>query len=208
MLKSLFLAPGRLAAKLFNNDKRRHYRSARMRPVNVGMGTVFVSLLFWMALAGGGYMAVSTPTETGSSGPATSGQAQDPPDLPGESGGPLTEGGRVTAGNSTAGAGSSAGGAVNNSVSTPAPVVTQQWLVILHTIPKSGRDARNEAERKQIQYRNRGLEVEILDTDSYPKLRAGSWIIALGPFDNKDTALTASNIARTFQSDLMVRQAF
>jgi hypothetical protein len=80
----------------------------------------------------------------------------------------------------------------------------ERWLVILHTIPKSARD---EAERRQNQYRDRGLQVEIMDTDAFPRLVGGSWIIAQGPFDSRAQALEAANTAKEFNSNLMVRRA-
>ncbi|MGL4208270.1 MAG: hypothetical protein ACRCTY_02665, partial [Candidatus Adiutrix sp.] len=58
----------------------------------------------------------------------------------------------------------------------------------------------------QAQYRNRGLRVEIMDTDAFPRLRSGSWIIAQGPFDDRNSALAAADHAKSFQSGLMVRR--
>ncbi len=69
-----------------------------------------------------------------------------------------------------------------------------------------GGGARQEAERRQTQYRNRGLQVEIMDTDAFPRLVGGSWIIAQGPFDGRAEALDAANRAREFNSNLMVRR--
>lgn len=207
MIKALFLAPGRLAAKLFSKEKRRQYRSARQRST-VGPGTVVLSLAIWLALIGAGIViadkvgllnkALNVGVEAANSGDKTDAGTED---------GPMTSGGWAAVGqqNQPESAPSLPAG---QTAATQTKVGVQiqkaeMWLVILNTIPKSSRD---EAERLQIQYRNRGLEVDIMDTDNYPLLKSGFWIIAQGPFDDQSGALSAASIAKSFKPDLMVRK--
>lgn len=210
MLKDLFLTPGRILSKFFIREKRKAYRSARSRPAE-SLGTVLLSLVCWLALAGcvlysidkAGFLKqaldvgveVATGDETNEDPQPTQDEPQDseikgsleqepvapPPATP-----PTTATGNPAAQAESPG---------------------EMWLVILHSIPKSGRE---EAERRQAQYRGKGLEVEILDTDAFPLLQGSKgeswWIIALGPFDSKAEALSASNKARSFNNGLMVRR--
>jgi hypothetical protein len=73
------------------------------------------------------------------------------------------------------------------------------WLVVLHSIPSS---ARAEAERRQAGYKAKGLEVDILDTNAFPRLQPNLWIVALGPFDNRAEALAAADRAKEFNAGL------
>ena len=218
MLK-LFCIPGRLLAKLFSREKKRAYRSIRSKP-SYGPGMILISLVGWLALAGGILFAVdkagllnkaldvgvevaqgggdqdeappadpganpepTSPTTTGSATGELSGEGQSPTGLP-----PAASGGE---------------GAATGINKTPV-AAAEQWLVILHSIPKSARD---EAERRKTRYRNQGLEVDVLDSDAFPLITSGSWwIVALGPFDDKTKALAAANRAKQFNSELMVRR--
>ena len=45
-----------------------------------------------------------------------------------------------------------------------------------------------------------------MDTDAFPRLKGGNWIIAQGPFEDRASALTAAEKAREFNSGLMVRR--
>ena len=219
MLK-LFCIPGRLLAKLFSKEKRRAYRSVRSKPV-YGPGIILVSLVGWLALAGGVLFAVDKAgllkqaldvgvevTQGGDEGtgtpPPIEPEAESGPGqtTTGSATGGLSAEGQSTAGlpQATPGGGSDQAGGANN---TPV-AATEQWLVILHSIPKSARD---EAERRKVRYRNQGLEVDVLDSGAFPLITNGSWwIVALGPFDDKDKALAAANKARQFNSQLMVRR--
>ncbi len=216
MLKNLFLAPGRLLARLFSREKKKTYRSTRQRPKN-GLGMVILSIIGWLAVAAAllyaadkaGLLnkALDVGVEVAINAEADNragGETADPP-------APEAERGPGSVSGSLSGSGQSGGAPASGSATLPegssiqsAQVVDPElWLVILHTIPKS---SRSEAERRKNQYRERGLEVQILDTDSFPRLRAGSWIIALGPFDEKAAALAASDKAKTFNSGLMIRR--
>ncbi|MDL2259896.1 SPOR domain-containing protein [Deltaproteobacteria bacterium OttesenSCG-928-K17] len=216
MLKNLFLAPGRFVLKFFSGDKRRAYRSARPRPTN-SFGVGLVSAVCWLLIALGllfaadkaGFLnkALDVGVEV-ASGDSQNGGAEDQPadepeqepvpDKPSATGVIGDGSSQPTAPAPTATPGATAGG--NQAVTAEAP---EMWLVILHSIPKSGRA---EAERRQKQYKDKGLEVEILDTDAFPRLKPGSWIIALGPFDDRASALTVANRAKNFRSDLIVRR--
>lgn len=210
MLKDLFLTPGRLLTRIFAKEKKRAYRSARNRPTE-SLATIILSVVCWLILAGcvlysidkAGFLkqALDVGVEV-----ATSGEAEEPAPAPPNSQ-PLESTGSVT-------------GSLNtNSPSSPPPagvtgtgpgqnsrpgVETEMWLVILHSIPKIA--GRGEAERRQSQYLSKGLRVDILDTDAFPRLLGGNWIVALGPFDSRAAAVAASTRAMPFNSGLMVRR--
>lgn len=216
MLK-LFCIPGRLLAKLFSRDKKRAYRSVRSQP-GYGPGIILVSLVCWLALAGGILFAVDksgllkqaldvgVEVAQGGGGEGTEPQPDNPvtdpppaaPVTSGSATGGLSAEGQSTSLPSTVTGGEAPAGGVNTPV-----IEVEQWLVILHTIPKSSRD---EAERRRAQYRNKGLEVDILDTDAFHRLRKGNWIIALGPFEDRAEAFAAADRAKQFNSGLMVRR--
>lgn len=208
MIKALFLAPGRLVSKLFSKDKRRQYRSVRQRQAG-GPGVGLLSLLVWLLLLGGLIVLADKSgflTEALDMGvEAVSGASDNSAD---EDQGPsaLADGAKAALSGPPPALAQPAETA--ESVESAAVVGeslqrSELWLVILDTIPKSARD---EAERLQIRYRNRGLEVEIMDTDNFPLLLSGYWIIAQGPFDSRADALAAGNIAGTYKSDLIVRR--
>lgn len=215
MLKSLFLAPGRLLAKLFSREKKKTYRSTRQRP-KPGLGTVILSVVGWLAVAAvllfaadkaglmdkaldAGAEAVNRAEQEAETRPSaeTVGAQESEPSTGSASGSLTGRNGAAPAANPASGPPESS--ATPNTV-TPE---SEQWLVILHTIPKSARD---EAERRKTQYRGNGLAVDILDTDAFPRLLSGNWIIALGPFDEKNEALEAANHAKTYNSKLIVRR--
>lgn len=224
----LFCLPGRILAKLFSPESRRSYRSIRSKP-SYGAGVILLSLISWLALAGGILYAVDKAGllkqaldagvevaqggETGVGNPPPGGaEAADGSSAPNGSGAggssPSASGGLAPENQSTTDVSSPPGSDQSGATVSAAPsdaVQVEQWLVILHTIPKSGRA---EAERRKTQYRNKGLNVDILDTDAFPRLVKGNWIIALGPFDQKAEAVTASNKAKQYNSSLMVRQGF
>ncbi|MDR2945536.1 MAG: SPOR domain-containing protein [Candidatus Adiutrix sp.] len=200
-------------AKLFFRERKRSYRSVRGRP-SYGPGTVLLSLIVWLALAGGVLYAVDKAglleraLDAGVGAAQNAGDTPDTPEpnpvtepapLPPTSGsatGDLTAGGQGPAtlpAASTSPAGTAAAPAVE----------IEQWLVILHTIPKSSRD---EAERRRSQYHAKGLAVDILDTDAFHRLKKGSWIIALGPFENRAEALLAADKAKELAPGLMIRR--
>ncbi|KXS56582.1 MAG: hypothetical protein AMR96_01850 [Candidatus Adiutrix intracellularis] len=195
MIIDLFLSPGRLIARLFFLDRKRAYRSLRKRSGS-GPGVFLLSLLVWLALVGGVLYAVdqtgllhtaldagikaATQSEPLLQQPATSVEPEPAPFV--ET--PATK-------DQTA---------AEHLTINPSQEV-EMWLVVLHTIPKKARD---EAERRQAQYRVKGLVVEILDTDAFPKLQSGYWIIAQGPFDDRTSALAAADIIKTFNTGLRV----
>jgi len=206
MLK-LFCIPGRLLAKLFSREKKRAYRSVRSKPV-YGPGIILVSLAGWLALAAGVLFAVDKAgllkqvldvgvgvtqgTQETETPPA------DPEVEPGPEPGQITtgsaSGGLSVEGQSTAGLPSTTPGGTERpggTVNTAPAVEIEQWLVVLHSIPKN---SRNEAERRKTQYRNKGLEVDVLDSGAFPRIENGSWwLVALGPFDDKDRAVAVAN---------------
>ena len=204
MLKSIFLAPGRLLARLFRRDRRRAYRSARSRS-GAGPGMVILSLIAWLALAG---LVLYTVDKAGllkqaldaGVDVATSPEPDNVPPTPP----PVSENTSSAGGSLKAASQNGYIPPVNTEVRNAQPAVeNEMWLVILHSIPKS---SRAEAERLQSQYKSKGLEVDILDTDAYPRLKAGNWIVALGPFDDRASALVVANEAKSFRSGLMVRR--
>lgn len=193
-MKHFLLAPGLLLAKLLTREKKRSYRSPRQKP-EVSPGLAVLSLFCWLALAGAvlfvidkaGFLeqALDAGVEVAKNIDQPTPEAEIPPPVSGS-----TVGQPIPAAPST-------------STSLQQQIVVEQWLVILHTIPKSGRD---EAERRKTRYQNRGLGVDILDTDAFPRLKSGNWIITLGPFDDRDSAMKAAEKAKTFNSKLIVRR--
>ena len=193
MLMGLFLWPGRLAAGLFSSGQKKDYRSRRQRSEATGP-LALLSLVLWLAGAG---VLLYALDRTGllkdaldAGVVAAQGEkAAQPPE-------PATpDPGEATA-----------GGALAPAAAPPAPVAQQEaemWLVILHSIPKTGRA---EAERRQASYKAKGLEVDILDTSAFPKLPPDYWVVALGPFDNRSEAMAAADQAKAFNSGLMVRR--
>lgn len=213
MLMDLFLAPGRFLGKAFSREKKRSYRSLR-GPSGLGFGVVLASLASWLVLAGLALYAVdkagllkqaldvgvevaTTGEKPGEPPPAA------PPDVRnGAEASSATAAGALPERNGSGSTVPSNGLPVT--AGAPAPAAEAElWLVILHTIPKVSRE---EAERRQSQYASRGLKVEILDTDAFPRLKSGNWIIAQGPFDDKASALAASEKAKAFNAGLIVRR--
>ena len=45
-----------------------------------------------------------------------------------------------------------------------------------------------------------------MDTDAFPRLKSGNWILALGPFDDKTGTLAAANRAKAHNPGLRVIQ--
>ena len=211
MIKSLFLAPGRLVAKFFAKEKKRQFRSIRQKSTDSG-STVILSLVIWLVVIAGVIIGadkvglLNKALDVGVEVANSDDNQNEPPAS--EPGGFMADGGRAVVDPN-----------LPNGTTAPPPATAEQpptvpdvsasiqkaemWLVILHTIPKA---SRAEAERLQTQYRNRGLTVEIMDTDNFPLLKTGFWIIAQGPFDDQASAQAAGNIAKSFNSKLMVRQ--
>jgi hypothetical protein len=79
----------------------------------------------------------------------------------------------------------------------------EAWLVIVESIPKSQRDKAEEALARQ---RRRGVELSIMDTDAYPRLKSGLWALALGPYDSKREAEAAAAAIKSKVKDFMVRR--
>jgi hypothetical protein len=50
------------------------------------------------------------------------------------------------------------------------------------------------------------VELSIMDTDAYPRLKSGLWALALGPYDSKREAEAAAAGIRPKVRDLMVRR--
>ncbi|MDR0881653.1 MAG: hypothetical protein LBP55_03810 [Candidatus Adiutrix sp.] len=209
MLKDLFLAPGRMLAKFFSRSRKKDYRSPRER-TTISPATVILSLAAWLVLAG---LALYSADKAGllkdalDRGAAVVNQAEEakptppapaPPPASATASGSLLPPPRVASPPPT-----------SQTPSGPAPAVTppasETWLVILHTIPKNS-EGRVEAERRQKFYGTKGLKVEIMDTDAFPRLKSGNWILALGPFDDKAGALAAANRAKAHNPGLRVVQ--
>jgi len=205
MLTGLFLWPGRLLAGLFSSDRKKEYRSRRQRAETTGR-VVLLSLFLWLAGAGVLLFALDRTgllKEALDAGvevaqgerPAEPASAPEPA--------PEPEPEPAAAPPAPAPVETTAGGPLAPAEEAPAAVEAEMWLVILHSIPKSGR---HEAERRQAAYKAKGLAVEILDTNAFPKLPPDYWIIALGPFDHRAEALTAADKAKAFNSGIMVRR--
>jgi hypothetical protein len=201
-MKDVFLAPGHILAKLFSQEKKKTYRSTRQRP-GVELGTVALALVGWLIVAGVVLLAIDKlgllhkALDVGvEAAQKVNGEASEPaPAAP--TPGSVT--GSIAAGQ----AGTAPSPAADTAVAPAQAMETELWLVILHTIPKASRE---EAERRQAGYLSRGLPVEILDTDAFPRLKSGNWIIAQGPFDDRASALAAADAAKAFNTGLIVRR--
>lgn len=217
MIKRLFLAPGRLLLHILAGGRKKNYRSTRSRP-SVGIGAVALSAICWLVLAGGVLYAVDKAgllkqaldagvEAAGINEPESQPEQADPPGPPPEPDTPTATGSLNPGSGNEPSAGQSQPPAdpprIQSGQNQKPPEVAEMWLVILHSIPKN---AREEAERWQRQYKSKGLTVDILDTDAFPQLLGGHWIVALGPFDNKASATLAANEALKFNSKLMVRR--
>jgi hypothetical protein len=84
-----------------------------------------------------------------------------------------------------------------------AQAISEAWLVIVESIPK---DKRVEAEQSLARHKKRGLNLEIVDTDAYPRLKSGMWTLASGPYDTEKEARAAAAIIKPKVRDLMVRR--
>jgi hypothetical protein len=208
MLLGLFLWPGRMAAKLFCRERemKKEYRSRRQRSEGKGRA-VLLSLVLWLAVAGALLYAldragqVKEALDAGVEAAQGERLAAEPDNqLPS-----LSDSGETSAGGTLSAATPEPATVSEISASLEAPEVEapEMWLVILHSIPRT---ARAEAERRQAGYKDKGLEVDILDTSAFPKLPPNFWVIALGPFDNRAEALAAADRAKTFNPGLMVRR--
>jgi len=211
MLTGLFLWPGRLVAGLFSSDRKKEYRSRRQRAETTGR-VVLLSLVLWLAGAGVLLFALDRTgllKEALDAGvevaqgerPAEPASAPESPPAPEPASVP--EPAPAAAPPALAPVETTAGDLPAPTEEAPPAVEAEMWLVILHSIPKSGR---HEAERRQAGYKAKGLAVEILDTNAFPKLPPDYWIIALGPFDRRAEALTAADKAKAFNSGIMVRR--
>lgn len=198
LFKNIVLLPGRLvitlarALGLVPPAPRFYVRRPRTSPL-----AVFVSAFFWGGLA---LVIVAINLKTVPPAPAQPGtpprtQADhSPPNL-------LTP--------------PPDGGETPGSETTPSAEAQQAevWLVILHSIPKRAqseddrRAARAEADRRAAGYKRQGLDAQIFDTDSFPRLKGGFWAVALGPFETGATARQIGDLLREQSPGLMVRQA-
>ncbi len=213
MLKDLFLAPGRLLTILLSRDKKKSYRGARGARggrSSAGLGIVLPSLAAWLILAGlvlytvdkfgllNRALDVGVEVTTNSENRAEPEPAPTPvpPVETGSATGTLTPDSAATAPLPIPAA---------PAASDQPAVKIEQWLVIFHSIPK--KSGREEAERRQAQYRSRGLNVEILDNNAFPRLKGGDWwIVAQGPFDTQAAAQAAADKAKKFTTDFMIRR--
>jgi hypothetical protein len=71
-----------------------------------------------------------------------------------------------------------AGAAAGSSVSNPAA----RWLIILQTFSRHERD---KANRRMNLLRGQGYDTQVIDTDSYAKLRPGLLALTMGPFSKR-----------------------
>lgn len=219
MLKKLFLAPGRLLLTILSAGKRKKYRSSRNHP-GIGFGMILLSLLCWLVIAGGVLFAVDkagllkqaldvgvevTGVNAGDKpapGPGDGATAEEDGNHPTASGSLISGAGDDSA-LPQGGQNISGGGGTAVAENQQPGEVAEMWLVILHSIPKSARD---EADRLRKQYKTRGLEVDVLDSDAFPRLKRGLWLVAIGPFEDKNSATEAANKATKFNAQLMVRK--
>ncbi|MDR1166715.1 MAG: SPOR domain-containing protein [Deltaproteobacteria bacterium] len=227
MLRALFLAPGRLLHRRFS-QKRRKFRylahSAEAGPV------LSLSLLFWAAflvVAGITYANLggdgATPPMEAALVPAAPPAPVAVPD-----GAPIAESAPaapevVTAPSMAqsaallppdAAALENAAGFSAEPLIVPSELrltpdaaamaeTPEVWLVIVESIPKSARDKAEEALTRQ---KRKGIDLSLIDTDAYPRLKNGMWALALGPYESKAEADLAAAEIKPKVRDLMVRR--
>jgi hypothetical protein len=83
------------------------------------------------------------------------------------------------------------------------PASVEAWLVIVESIPKS---KRTEAEQSLARHKKRGVTLDIIDTDAYPRLKSGMWTLAAGPYDSEKEAQAAASAIKPKVRDLMIRR--
>ncbi|MDR1083289.1 MAG: SPOR domain-containing protein [Deltaproteobacteria bacterium] len=206
MLKTIFFGPGRVLCgrSVSENSRNPRFRLPFYR--NPGQVTVLViSVFFWAMVITGGVLLTTLNSNVDPPAPPRPREAEtEPPPasapVPAERAG--TGNNNLTASLTPAAVSASPQTAVSPPEATPLSP-PEIWLVIVESIPKS---ARSEAEKAQARHKMRGVELDLLDTDAYPKLKSGMWTLAQGPFDSKKEAEAAALSLKPKVKDLMVRR--
>jgi hypothetical protein len=216
MLKTIFLAPGRVVCgqSVSAGHRPHRFRRSAFRQRGPVLG---VSLLFWALLAGLGVILSAKlgtnvdppapPPKAGAQLRPAAQAAQAAPGAPAPAAGPASAAAGVPAGQALLDQAERAALAAQGGQAEPAarPLAKppEIWLVIVESIPKS---ARPEAERAVARHRKKGVSLELLDTDAFPRLKSGLWALAQGPFDTKKEADEAAAGIKAKVKSLMVRR--
>ncbi|MBA3767491.1 MAG: SPOR domain-containing protein [Acidobacteria bacterium] len=62
---------------------------------------------------------------------------------------------------------------------TPVATTSGKWFIILGSYPKA---ESNKANERLNFIRGRGYDARIVDSDDYPNLKGGLWVVVMGPF--------------------------
>lgn len=72
------------------------------------------------------------------------------------------------------------------------------WLVVAGSF---GRDDLQSAERHHLRLTRAGLDSTVIDSNDYPLLAPNLWVVAIGPFESRETANAALSRVRTTVPD-------
>jgi hypothetical protein len=234
MLNDFLLAPGRYLCRKFSGSKRRKSRFVPKQAVRGPVGLIsFITWALVAALAFFGVVTFASPPYPGykeakaepetvnqaGQTPAPSAQAQSStvPNAQAQNAQTAqSQLGAAPAQAATQTASSQVTGQVNNadqalpslgtdqsSATETVAAVSEAWLVIVESIPKN---KRVEAEQSLARHKKRGLSLEIVDTDAYPRLKGGMWTLASGPYETEKEAQAAAAIIKPKVRDLMIRR--
>jgi hypothetical protein len=233
MILRLFLAPGRLLCGNKQPKGRKRMRYSQRNPYRASQ--VIVSILVWLAVFGGAWAlgqrllrpdpppplaTLSGQTEPDSSAAPVFPAPGQGPAQPAQAPGGIQAGLAALQGRPQGQAPASQEGQPAGQNSQPqtelrvpddlrvpagqSPAASPQvWLVIVESIPKA---ARAQAEEALARHKRRGVNLELMDTDAFPRLKSGMWTLAMGPFESRAEAEAKAAEIKPKVRDLMVRR--
>ncbi len=128
------------------------------------------------------------PADDGGAAAGDDGSADDG----GSSGGGSSGGG--SSGGGSGGGGSSGGGSKPDTPDEPKPVKVSEWPdgTEGYTVVVYKFDTKSDAKVKAQEVARKGLPAGIVDSDKYPSLTPGSWLVYIGEFDDQKQAEKAA----------------
>ncbi|MDR2141149.1 MAG: SPOR domain-containing protein [Deltaproteobacteria bacterium] len=209
MLKNIFLGPGRVLCGRPLSEGSRGQRRYRLSSYRSQGAIILISVFFWAVLVAAGVtLSYKLGTNVDPPPPKPRAEIKPRPATPTLTvGGPANASASLGAATPVGGDSTPVGSPTPGATPEPAPVALakppEAWLVIVESIPKT---ARQEAERSLARHKKKGVALDLLDTDAYPKLKSGLWALAMGPYDSKKEAETAAATLKPKVKGLMVRR--